>query len=66
MLININSLRWYKSCIWSKYPHLTKRETFLWSSFLAKFANKFNRIAYDVTVRSESPEVIKGAKISRA
>jgi len=51
MLISLDKLRWYDNSVYGKYPHLTRSETALWSSFLCKFGNRFARVAYDVPVR---------------
>jgi hypothetical protein len=53
--IDLSVLRWYSSQVYNKYPHLSKRETILWSKFMQVYQDKFLRLAYDVTVSIDLP-----------
>lgn len=54
MRFSLDKLRWYSSCQLFHYPHLTSRESVLWSDYLELNAKFFTRISYDVPVSEGS------------
>ena len=50
-----NEIRWFKYEILPSYPHLSDNEAAIWSRFISKYPDRFNRIAYDVCVGEPRP-----------
>lgn len=58
MKLDLSKLRWFDTDVHNKYPHLTKNESELWTSFLSLANKHFRRIAYDVPLHSDVPPAL--------